>query len=86
MGILDDLPAAALSAAMRTGTDAWGQWGSTDLHALYVQAHAPMKKGWRMCRCGCRKRETHGVFANGMCMASGCEMSAYRTKRQMELR
>ena len=86
MGELRDLPPQALRAALTTGTAEWGQWGSAADHALYVQAIPRLVKGWRMCRCGCRTRSTHSVMANGVALASGCELKAHRTKREMEAR
>ena len=78
---LNDLSLAALKAAFQTGTDRWGQWGSTERHALYVEPRAPKLR--RMCRCGCRKRATHIAAANGMCMSMGCELSMRRFVKEM---
>jgi hypothetical protein len=78
---LNKLSASALRAAMTTGTDGWGQWGSVVSHTLYVQ---PIKgRRRRMCRCGCRKRSTHGAFANGVILTSGCELTARRFVKQL---
>ena len=85
MSNLASLSAQALAAAMTTGTDGWGRHGSIADHALYVQALPRQRKGWCMCRCGCRKRATHAVMANGVAMASGCELRAHRTKRKLEV-
>lgn len=74
----------ALGAAMKTGTDGWGRHGSVADHALYIQAVPKRRNGWRLCRCGCRKRETHAVMANGVAMALGCELHARRWKREVE--
>lgn len=73
---LNKLSPPALAAVMKGGTDGWGQWGSMRDHAAYVQPISGPRR--RMCRCGCRKRSTHGVFANGIIMASGCELDARR--------
>lgn len=76
---LNKLPPPALAAAMKGGTEAWGQWGSMREHVAYVQPITGPRR--RMCRCGCRKRATHGVYANGIIMASGCELDARRFVR-----
>jgi hypothetical protein len=73
---LNELSAPALAAAMKGGTETWGQWGSMRHHVPYVQPISGRRR--RMCRCGCRKRATHGVFANGVCMGVGCELDARR--------
>jgi hypothetical protein len=58
-------------------------WGSAAHHALYVERIERGAKRWRMCRCGCRKRATHRVAANGVTLAVGCELEAHRSKRQL---
>lgn len=80
---LNKLSVSALKAAMKTGTTDWGRHGSAHLHALYVEPLPPARR-WRMCRCGCRKRASHGVKANGVCLGSGCELRAQRMKRELE--
>lgn len=82
---LKKLSAPALRAAMATGTAEWGRWGSARDHALYVE---PIKitgrRGRRMCRCGCRKMQTHVVKANGVGLAGGCELHAQRAMRELQ--
>ena len=78
MGELSDLSPVELSAAMRGGTVAWGQYGSALDHVRYS---LPIPKGDRRrsnCSCGCKKRETHRGFANGVCLMSGCEFRVAR--------
>lgn len=81
---LNKLPAPALRAAMATGTESWGSYGSALTHQLYV---LPLpyrgRKGRRMCGCGCRKMATHYVAANGVGLASGCEMQAHRSLKAL---
>jgi len=75
---LSKLSPPALKAAMTTGADGWGQWGNIFEHVLFVAPVTyPIRKR-RMCRCGCRKKVTHNVMANGVGMHSGCEMDARR--------
>ncbi len=62
---------------MRGGTAGWGTYGSITEHALYVEKiTAP--GGRRKCHCGCKRRATHKLFANGICMGQGCELSMRR--------
>lgn len=53
----------------------WGQQGCVD-DPRYMQAVDP--KSRRLCRCGCRKRATHLGMANGVALATGCELSIRR--------
>lgn len=71
---LTDLKQAALSAAMRGGTDGWGEVASSVSHVRYIQA-IEGRKGRRKCYCGCGTRSTHLGMANGICLESGCEFS-----------
>lgn len=73
---LNKLPPAALSAAMRGGTAGWGQWGSVADHVRYAQPVRPASR--RKCRCGCDKRATHLGMANGVAMATGCQLGIQR--------
>jgi hypothetical protein len=75
---LNKLPPAALDAAMRGGTESWGQRGSVTDHVLYMEQADPKAKRWRMCRCGCRKRARYLAMANGVALASGCELKIRR--------
>lgn len=80
---LNDLNPAALAAAMRGGTEAWGQRGSAMHHVLYVEpAVGNMRR--RKCRlCSCGKRITHMAAANGVGLAWGCELSVHRWVKKM---
>jgi hypothetical protein len=81
---LNDLSPAALSAAMRGGTDLWGQWGSAGDHVMYVEpVHADQRR--RKCRCGCRRWHTHRAMAHGVCLGTGCELSMHRFARGARL-
>lgn len=73
---LKDLSPTALSAAMRGGTDAWGQWGSAKDHVRYAE---PIDtKSRRRCYCGCKRRASYRGMANGICLTIGCELSMQR--------
>jgi len=78
---LKTLSTPALAAAMRGGTDGWGQWGSITEHILYVEPQTPNRGHYRKCHCGCCGKATHRIMANGICMGSGCEMSMRRALR-----
>ena len=75
---LAKLSPAALSAAMRGGTDGWGKMASIERNVCYVEplTNASMRR--RKCHCGCGRRCTHGIFANGIIMGGGCELSMRR--------
>lgn len=77
---LNALSPAALKAAMTGGTSGWGAWGSMNAHTLYVEPVGSKER--RRCSCGCRKRNTHRLMANGIALASGCEMSMRRLARR----
>lgn len=72
---LNNLSRAALSAAMRGGTDGWGQVGSTE-HVRYAEPVPSTSR--RRCSCGCKRRATHYGKANGVALGIGCEMSIRR--------
>ena len=88
MADLHRLSPAALSAAMRGGTATWGEWGSGERHILYVEpiGAEPPKRKRRMCYCGCRRKDTHRLAANGVTLAMGCELEMRRIKRRWEPR
>lgn len=79
---LSCLPPAALEAAMRGGTESWGQWGSAEHHMLYVVDAVPSMRR-RKCRCGCGRLKTHMVAANGVGLYWACEFSARRWAQRM---
>ena len=76
---LNNLSPTALSAAMRGGTTAWGQYGSSIDHVRYAEL-APSKSR-RRCHCGCKRRATHSGMANGVALTMGCELLMARWVR-----
>ncbi len=76
---LNELSPQALSAAMRGGMQAWGQWGSSVDHIRYAEPISGRRR--RMCHCGCRKRSTHRGAANGITLMTGCELHVRRWVR-----
>ena len=59
-------------------------WGSAEHHDLTVRRlDKPLLKRCLSCPTGKRKRITHAVLANGVCLASGCEFHAYKHARAM---
>lgn len=79
---LNNLGPEALRAAMRTGTERWGQHGSALLHALYVEPSTCPPRRRRKCRCGCGRKQTHALMANGVALSGGCELSMRRKAAQ----
>lgn len=79
--VLKNLSPKALSAAMRGGTSSWGEWGGADHHIRYIEQIKLPDRRRRMCHCGCRKRVTYRGFANGVALASGCELSMMRWEK-----
>lgn len=79
MAILNNLSKAALSAAMRGGTDGWGKVGSATDHVRYCEPQLPSKR--KKCRCGCGQRASHRGMVNGVCMTIGCELRIRRWVR-----
>jgi len=73
---LNSLSPAALAAAMRGGTDGWGQVASASENVRYCEALP--KPHRRKCRCGCGGKTTHAGKANGMALTSGCELVVRR--------
>lgn len=73
---LKSLSPAALSAAMRGGTDNWGKYGNADHHVRYAESVDSRSR--RRCKCGCKRRSTHRGMANGVCLRSGCDLSIRR--------
>lgn len=78
---LNTLSPQALSAAMRGGTQAWGRIGSSERHVRYAEEKPKKPGGQRKCHCGCGGRATHVGKANGMALASGCELTIKRWVR-----
>lgn len=73
---LNKLGKAALAAAMRGGTEGWGQVASAAEHVRYAQPVRAASR--RRCNCGCERRATHLGMANGIGLMSGCELSVQR--------
>jgi hypothetical protein len=85
MADLGKLSPAALAAAMKGGTDEWGQRASILEHVGYVEPQTGRGGHYLKCRCGCGQRAKHRAMFNGICMAEGCELSMRRFgKYQME--
>lgn len=80
--MLKDLSPAALKAAMRGGTDAWGEHGSVFAHVLYVEPQDARRGRYRKCHCGCGGKAKFRGMANGVCLAEGCELSMHRWKNR----
>lgn len=59
-------------------------WASAEHHRLYITEIKIPVRNRRKCRCGCGKKETHSVRANGISLAGGCELAAHRWKRQLD--
>jgi len=73
---LNKLNKPALSAAMRGGTEGWGEMGSSTMNVRYIDLAPSMAR--RRCHCGCDGRATHRGLANGVCLVSGCQMAILR--------
>ena len=79
---LNKLSPSALSAAMRGGTAAWEELGSSQDHVRYAEPIAVFRRGRRRkCHCGCSGSATYGGFANGVCLMEGCELRVRRWVR-----
>ena len=61
-----------------TGTDSWGTYGSSDIHARYIE---PIESRRYKCSCGCDGKCTHRGMANGVNLIAGCELSMRRWQR-----
>lgn len=79
---LKSLSPQALDAAMRGGTEEWGQRGSIREHIRYMeQTENKRSKCW----CGCNGRATHRGMVNGICMTRwGCELRIRRWVRDAQ--
>lgn len=73
---ISKLAPAERSAAMRGGTDGWGQIGSSVEHVRYAMPVKPTSR--RRCCCGCKRRATHLGMANGVCLTTACELAIRR--------
>lgn len=78
---LNKMPPAELAAAMRGGTEGWGEVGSAQRNIRYA-VQKPARRGRRRkCHCGCDGPATHAGMANGLCLMSGCELTVHRWVR-----
>jgi hypothetical protein len=75
---LNDLSPQELKAAMKTGTETWGQEASISTHAGYVEPQGARRGHYLKCNCGCGGRAKFRAMFNGICMAEGCEISMHR--------
>jgi hypothetical protein len=79
---LNDLSPDALKAAMLGGQNGWGEHGSIIDHICYVEPRPSNRGQYRKCHCGCSGKATFSGKANGIAMASGCELSMRRWARE----
>lgn len=78
---LNKLSPKALAAAMKGGTAGWGEVASASQHVRYSEP-LPRRPGRRKkCWCGCNGPKTHVGKANGIALASGCELRIARWVR-----
>jgi len=56
----------------RCGTEEWGVRGSATEHHRYAEQIDPRSP--HRCGCGCKRRASHRGMANGICLATGCEL------------
>lgn len=75
---MNALSKAARSAAMRGGTDGWGQVASASDHVRYAELVRPRSRRRCSCSCGCTQRATHVGMANGCALVTACEMAIRR--------
>ncbi len=81
---MNQLSRQALAAAMKGGTQGWGQHGSSHDHVRYCE---PLPKTSRArCFCGCELRKTHRGMANGVALTSACELGIARWVRTGQVR
>jgi hypothetical protein len=78
---LNKLSRQALSAAMRGGTEGWGQYGSSADHVRYSEPLERRRGRRRQCWCGCGNRITHRGMANGVALTTACELGIARWVR-----
>lgn len=75
---LSKLSSKALSAAMRGGTDGWGEVGSAQRHIRYSEPLERRPGRKKNCWCGCGGVKTHRGMANGVALVSACEFGIAR--------
>jgi hypothetical protein len=81
---LSKLSRPALKAAMKGGTEDWGQHGSAAAHVRYSEPLPSSSR--RRCFCGCERRQTHRGMANGVCLTSACKLGIARWVRAGKVR
>lgn len=81
---LNNLSRPALAAAMKGGTEEWGQHGSAVAHVRYSEPLPPSSRA--RCFCGCERRKTHRGMANGVALTSACELGIARWVRTGQVR
>jgi hypothetical protein len=84
---LKDLTPQALKAAMQSGVDGWGSFGSADQHVRYSEPLSNFikdKRRLRKCHCGCNGKSTHLGMANGVGLAEGCQFFVYKWVRNLK--
>lgn len=72
MSAQDEKRRAEAAAASQTE---WGRWGSATAHQRYVVLIPARWRNRRRCHCGCGGKCSHAGMANGVTLASGCELS-----------
>jgi hypothetical protein len=75
---MNKLSRTARSAAMRGGTHAWGQHGSSADHVRYSEPLERRPGRRKTCWCGCGNPRTHRGMANGVALTSACELGIAR--------
>jgi len=70
---INKLHPRALAAAIKGGTDGWGQVSSATEHLRYAQPVRSTSR--RRCHCGCGQRATQLGMANGIGLTTGCELA-----------
>ncbi|CAE6900315.1 hypothetical protein R70199_03655 [Paraburkholderia domus] len=78
---LNKLSRQALSAAMRGGTEGWGQYGSSVDHVRYSEPLERRRGRRKKCYCGCDRPITHRGMANGVALTCACELGIARWVR-----
>ena len=76
----ENKPSPAELKARLQSKGAWGLYGNAAVNRYMVPA--PKRRGRRpKCHCGCGGPVTHVMMSNGVCLSSGCELSARRWVR-----
>lgn len=78
---MNKLSRQALSAAMRGGTQGWGEVGSSKRHVRYSEPIERRPGRKKNCWCGCGGHRTHRGMANGLALTDACELGIARWVR-----